>query len=331
MKKIILIITIALMLTACSASYDANSTGLGAIASAPKEMSMGRDEYGETQNFAADTAGGGWLTEIQYSESPQSQPAPDISVTDPFRKLIRTANLSVETQEFEDSIANLEALCAVFQGYIESSSIDGRSITVRGKSYRMAQYTFRIPSKFYNEFLNSIGSIGNVINKAQESRDVTDSYYDIESRLKILEMRRDRLYGLLEKETNSKSIIEFENSLSDTLYEIERMTGTLRSYDSLVDYSTVHIYMSEVEEYTEVTPYAPAPRTVGERVSSSFGDSLENLGEFFVNIFVFIVGNILYIIIWLAVLAGVFYGTMKFLRKRKNPAVEIKKDNEGEK
>lgn len=333
MKKITVFMAVIMLilLAACSA---ANS-------SAPSSTSMDmlvknsfEAERNETQKNI-ETYGMSGEAGVAYDNAaPEATPMPqtsgsiaDITLTDPNRKLIRTASVSLETTAFDDSVAKLEAMCLNYQGFVEHSSVYGASITARGKQFRSAEYTFRIPSIRYNEFLNSMGTIGNVINKSQNSQDITDTYYDTASRLEILELRRDRLMGLLEKETNSKSIIEFENSLSDTLYEIDRLTGSLRKYDSLVDYSTISIFLNEVEAYTEVQPVTPAPETVGERIAAAFEESAKAIGEFFVGLTVFVLGNILYLLIWGVVIAAAVVILKKTLgRGKSKKQISVEKD-----
>lgn len=338
MKKISLAIVLVILLSACSASntespsasfdgmdYSTAPMSTPAPAAAP-EVAFEREMT--ASDSVAEESGFGYTAGNTTAISGQQ---PDVSLTDPNRKLIYTSNMNIETQSFDESIANIESLCATYQGFIENSSISGMSITMRGKQFRNANYTFRIPSKHYKEFLNAIGTIGNITNKSQYTEDVSDSYYDVETRLNMLEMQRDRLFDRLEKETNSKTIIEYEKSLTETLYEIESLTGTLRRYDSLVDYSTVYVYLGEVEEFTEIAEYKQAPKTVGERIKTAFGDSTQAIGNFLVDVFVLLVGNILYILIWVViiVICVIIYGTSrKRLRQRKLKAPETTKETD---
>ena len=49
-----------------------------------------------------------------------------------------------------------------------------------------------------------------------------------------------------------EDIITIEYDISDTELEIERLTGTLRQYDALVDYATVHLSLQEVYQLSNV-------------------------------------------------------------------------------
>lgn len=340
MKKLSLAIIMVILLSACSSStgnkavfdgMDYSETPMSAPAPSASAPEVAYDREMGEKNMTGAAQDSGFGVDTSANTSVISGKQPDVSLTDPNRKLIYTASLNVETLSFEESTSNVESLCASFQGFVESSSISGMSITARGKQFRTASYTFRIPSKRYNEFISSMGTIGNITDKSQYTEDISSSYYDVESRLKVLEMRRDRLFDLLEKEMNSKAIIEFENSLSDTLYEIEQMTGTLKRYDSLVDYSTVNVYLQEVEAYTEITEYKPAPQTVGERIKTSFENSAEEIGNFLVDIFVFLVGNILYVLIWVAIFTAcviIVVKKSKRLRRTKQNPIEAKENDE---
>ena len=43
-----------------------------------------------------------------------------------------------------------------------------------------------------------------------------------------------------------KDIITLESAIAETELQIERLTGTLRKYDALVDYATVNLQLQEV-------------------------------------------------------------------------------------
>ena len=43
-----------------------------------------------------------------------------------------------------------------------------------------------------------------------------------------------------------EDIITIESAISETEYEIERLSGTKRHYDALVDYATVTLELREV-------------------------------------------------------------------------------------
>jgi hypothetical protein len=145
---------------------------------------------------------------------------------------------------------------------------------------------------------------------------VTDAYFDTESRLRAIEMRRDRLFDLLDKAEDAESIVILENSLSDAIYEIESLTGTIRRYDNLVSYSSVSVNLNEVIEYSE--PPKADPITFGERISASFDNAVTGLKDGFQSFLILIVSNVFNIAIYaiLAVTALIIVRTVQRKQKK---------------
>lgn len=200
------------------------------------------------------------------------------------RKLIKTAHLIVETLDFDSTVSGVLAKTSMVQGYVQSSTIEGVSRQRSDKSKRHADFTIRIPTKNLEKFTESLDSIGDVTHKEIYAEDITAEYFDTEARLKSLEIQEERLLTILSKAEKLQDIIELERELSEVRYEIENYTGTLKKWDNLVDYSTVHISIREVEQ---LKPELEGG--FGERVSKGFMRSVKNLGKFFENMFATII------------------------------------------
>ena len=148
--------------------------------------------------------------------------------------------------------------------------------------------------------------IGTTVSSSVSGRDISLDYYDTETRLEVLETRQERLMALLEEAATLEDIIELERELADVDYEISIYEGTLRDYDSLIDYSTITITLEEVNEITEVA--TSDDQTIGERISSGFYSVLSVLAEFGEGLLVFIIAGspaliilaaIILLIVWL--------------------------------
>jgi len=222
------------------------------------------------------------------------------------RKRIFYGSVEIETMEFDQAIANLEAIVAQLGGYFDKTDLSGSSLYDYGYSRRYASFTVKIPSKYFNTFLGNAGEIGNVVNTSTWSEDITMAYYDLQTRLETQNTKKDRLMDLLAKATEMTDIIELENALSDTIYEIESLTSTLQRYDNLIDYSTITVNVSEVIKETNVRE---VPKTLGERIAAQFDETWEELVEFFEDFTVWFIGGtpvivlllILVLLIWLII------------------------------
>lgn len=198
-------------------------------------------------------AGEGWdtgefspdadVTESAATETGAVQPA----AIRADAKLILTADLSAETRDFPTADTTIQNLTTQYGGYLESRSVGG------GEGHRTARYTVRLPKAHFQTFLNAFGNTCNVVWQSQNAQDVGQAYFDAEAHLKTLRTKHERLLALLEQSSKMEDIIALENALSETEYEIEQYSTTLRRYDDLIGFSTIGIELSEVRDLTAVS------------------------------------------------------------------------------
>ena len=162
-------------------------------------------------------------------------------------KMIYTARMEVETTAFDTAAADLRTLVEVLGGYFEQAAVHNY-----GSGYRSGDYTVRVPADQFQPFLDRVGTLCHVTYQEQTSENVSEAYYDAESRLATQRTKLERLQNLLAQAENMEDIITIESAISDTELEIERLTGTLRQYDALVDYATVHLSLQEVYQLSNV-------------------------------------------------------------------------------
>ena len=162
-------------------------------------------------------------------------------------KMIYTARMEVETTAFDTAAADLRTLVEILGGYFEQAAVHNY-----GSGYRSGDYTVRVPADQFQPFLVRVGTLCHVTYQEQTSENVSEAYYDAESRLATQRTKLERLQNLLAQAENMEDIITIESAISDTELEIERLTGTLRQYDALVDYATVHLSLQEVYQLSNV-------------------------------------------------------------------------------
>ena len=168
----------------------------------------------------------------------------------------------------------------------------------------------RIPADQFQAFLDRVGTICHVTYKEEGSENVSEAYYDAESRLVTQQTKLERLQALLAQAENMEDIITIESAISDTELEIEQLTGTLRQYDSLVDFSTVYITLQEVYQLSNVEEPATS---FGSRVGTAFASGWRG----FVSTLESLAVALAYGWVWLLLLAviGVVVGRILWKRK----------------
>ena len=233
---------------------------------------------------------------------------------EPERKIIKSSQLSLETAKFNDVINSLEDMVKSYGGYIASSSIDAEGINNNYQCLRFASYKINVPSDKLDDFLDESSKLATVRNKSTSAEDITAQYYDNESRLKSLQIQEERYLEILKTATEVKDIIEIENALTDVRYEIENLTTCLNKISNLVDMATVNINIQEVSQETVAQS---VPKTLGEKISSSFVNSLKKIKGFSINTVIFIIAAIPYLII-ISILLVLSLGIYKAIKNKKS-------------
>lgn len=218
------------------------------------------------------------------------------------RKLIRTVNMNVETEQFDALVPNLQNQVTALGGYIEDMSSysrnDNYSSDYIGTKYlRYASMTVRIPQQNLDAFLNEVGEQSNIVSRSESVTDVTLQYVDLESHKKALTTEQSRLLELMEQAQSVEDIITIEGRLSEVRYQIESMEFQLRTYDNQIDYSTVYLSIDEVERYTPTEEI-----TTGERVRNGFMDSVRGVGRGIGNFAIWFVINLPYLTVWAVII-----------------------------
>lgn len=233
------------------------------------------------------------------------------------RKIIRTINISFETLEFDKFISDVQSVCDEYGGYIENSSVSGRSSYDDSyNSSRYADISLRVPKDKADEFCTRLSDSGNILHRSDSTEDVTLNYIDTESRKKSLELQQERLLALLESAESLEDIISLEERLSQVRYELESTQSQLNYLDNKVDYTTIILSISEASRYTV------SPKTFADRVSNGFKNTLDNIGSGAVDFAVWFTVNIPYFVI-----IAVPVSLIVFIFKKRSKKKHISKVN----
>ena len=200
------------------------------------------------------------------------------------RKLIQKVNMSVETEDLDKLLSNLDKRISELGGYVETSNIENGS-AYSNHRFRSATMTIRIPAKSFNSFINKVSELSNVVSSQKTVEDITLNYVATEGRMKALQAEEARLLQFMAKAETMNDLLTVEKRLTEVRAELETVTSALRVYDNQVNYSTINLTINEVKEYTDVTE----PETVWQRISSGFVNSVKNIVNFFKELFIFLV------------------------------------------
>ncbi len=186
------------------------------------------------------------------------------------RKIIHTANISLAVEDFEPIPQKVAALAAQCDGYVARSNVSGSP----GQP-RRGSWTIRVPVGRFQELVSTVQQLGEPRSMASDSKDVSEEYYDVESRIRNKKNTEARLLTLLEESTgNLEQILTVEEKLDRVREEIERMEGRIRVLDDLTSMTTVELTIEEIKNFLPKESAA-----YSTRLQRAFSTSLHNLGR----------------------------------------------------
>lgn len=294
-RILIAILTLGMLITfvACSSSKQMSSSERP-IEATKEEV---KEETSIVVDEVADQQGG-----IQFNTSSSQL----------NRKVIKTGRIDLQTKTFDDTVQNIMDHVNEIGGFIQNCSIEGNNLYSE-YNRRYANLSVRIPNKEFDKFMNESSQFGNVTSKSIEGEDVTDQYMDTEIRLETLEIQAERLKELLKQAGDLEKLFKIEQELADVTYQIESLKGTLKKYDSLIDYSTIEINVEEAEVYVQ-----PAKKvTFLDKIKKTFMDSVDGLINVLQGIVLVVVAMIPFLIIIAPVALVVAWIIIRTNRKKK--------------
>ena len=234
------------------------------------------------------------------------------------QKLVRKLRLEAETEDLDALLAAIDEKITALSGYVEARDVYNGS-QYSGRRYRSATMTVRIPVADMDSFVSHVKESSNIVSSNETVDNITLTYVATQSRITALETEQARLLELLAQAQNMEDLLTIEARLTDVRTELEEYTSQIRLYDNMVDYATITLNIDEVREYSVPEE---EPETVWERIGTGFVKSLKGVGNFFVELFVFIIVASPYLLL-IGVIAFII---VFFCRKKKAKKTDIPKE-----
>lgn len=201
---------------------------------------------------AATTSAGRYSNEKQgFSDGTGSQ-APGYETGQPANpvamavKIIRNASLDIEADDVLKAYDALLQHAAANGGYEAS-----RKVTTHDE-YTSLEAKIKIKPEFLDDLLGFAGTTGKIINVQTSSQDITESYYDTQTRLATMETMLVKYQEFL---TNAKTVQEalsVQSEINRLTTEIESLKGKLRYYDTMVAESTVTVRIQQTNDPVKI-------------------------------------------------------------------------------
>ena len=156
------------------------------------------------------------------------------------RRQTWTAAVDLEASDPALSATRAAALAERYGGRVENRS-DGAGT---GTTLHLL-----LPAGNFSDVLAAVETVGTVVSRQVESKDVSDSYAEAEAQLNNRLALRDRLRGLLDRTAAANDALAVETELNRAQADVDAAKARLRSYKVRIDWGIA------------ILAFRPAPQT----------------------------------------------------------------------
>ncbi len=176
------------------------------------------------------------------------------------KKIIKDGSIDIKTKDIFKTKKSIDEIVKKFDAYYDKETFENNPNEI---SYILE---IRIPANNFELFIASIDQGENEItSKSIESKDVTEEWVDIETRLSNKKEYLKRYRELLSKAATIKDIIAIQENIRSLQEEIESSEGRLKYLSDQVSYSTLTIKLTDTKKQYTI-----------EDESESFTDRIKN-------------------------------------------------------
>ena len=211
--------------------------------------SGGEGVYPAREPAGVDSAAGSGPDLTQSSEGAVSVTEDPAALGDFGRKIVKTADLGLRSEEVRQSAARAQQVAATAGGTVLSSQV------YRSDDSVTADLVLSLPSEEFERVLDELRSLGEkVTTDSISGQDVTEEYVDLKSRERNLRATEESLLRLYEKAGNVEEALSIQRELTGIRGEIELIEGRIKYLDQRSAYSQITLNIQPV-----TSPPPPKP------------------------------------------------------------------------
>jgi hypothetical protein len=191
---------------------------------------MGRSSSSTVQDGQMKPAS---LTNAQNSQA---------SVTVTERKLIRNAQMTLESGNPGDSQRRISSIAESSGGFVVGSESKQTNANGQLKPEMTVTITIRVPAARFDAVIEEIRGAGShVAQDKVTTQDVTEEYIDLEARIRAKQALETQFMEIMKQAKSVSDALEVQSQLSDVRAEIERLEGRRRFLENQTSLSTITV------------------------------------------------------------------------------------------
>lgn len=217
------------------------------------------------------------------------------------QKIIKSGSLDFEVKNLSEIENKIAEWLKGFDGYISNTWTNRNRLTI----------TAKVPANRFEEAMNSTGNFGILNSRSISTDDVTENFYDLETRLNTRKILQQKLSGYLKDAKNISDLLEIERQLNNVTSEIESMEKQFRRLSNQIEFSTISISCTLPPNTTDTGFITP---DFSEDFKDFAYNALQFISDFGICIlYILVIGIPLVLLI--AVLYWVCFGKIGLIRK----------------
>lgn len=223
---------------------------------------------------------------LQDNDAPVKEMYKDI-------KIIKSATAKYKVDDVKLATTKIKKIAMQYQAYISDLRFQNTLYQIENR------FTVKVPQEHFDAMMDSIAGVVSFIEYENiTTKDVTEEYIDLQSRLKTKLEVKARYEEVLRRNAKTvEDILLTEDKLRIIQEEIESAQGRLKYLTSKVAYSTIQIDLYETVEYVdEPTSYK---KTFGDKSKNGFSfgwNMVESLVLFLIHVWPLLLGGILLVV-----------------------------------
>ena len=222
MKQIICMAFIAVMLFSCHNNADAPQ-----LKKAEPEKIAPKKEQ---QTLLTDSS------QTTTAANSSNTATPQKAYEDPSKKLIKTANLTVELKDYNKYNNYLHNSLKPYGAYIASEEQAQTDSRIENS------ISIKVPVGMFDDLLNALNMDSTkMLTKNISTTDVGPEIYDNKARALSKKMVRDRYLSLLKEAHKTEEVLAIENEINNAQSEVESSSNRAAFLSTQAAYSTINI------------------------------------------------------------------------------------------
>jgi hypothetical protein len=187
------------------------------------------------------------------------------------RKIIRNADLTLETESPTDGLRKITAAAESNGGFVVTSEFKQNPVPAGEKPTQTVTVVARVPASNFAATLDAIRKAGDrVIQEKVSGQDVSEEYLDLEARLRTKRALEAQFLEIMKQARKVQDALDVQSELADVRTEIERLEGRRRFLENQAALSTITTTLQMPQPIVAATASG-----FGTSIKRAFGDSVD--------------------------------------------------------